>query len=206
MAGQNHVFRPGLDRSDIGVGLAWCAEQPQYASVVHGDHPVMGESYPHGWGSNSTMMMRWHFSTPPAFQPAKGDGVSPPLAQFWWTAPAMQQTGAKVPKPCTGGYTVATRKPATKKPNLANWANLLILLEEREGFEPSLPCGKPDFESGTFNHSAIAPGVLSCHVCHRHTGRHSSRPPSTTFTHPFILPMFLSDPCHPCRVARFRGL
>ena len=30
-------------------------------------------------------------------------------------------------------------------------------LEEREGFEPSEPCGSPDFESGTFDHSATSP-------------------------------------------------
>ena len=30
-------------------------------------------------------------------------------------------------------------------------------VEEREGFEPSEPCGSPDFESGTFDHSATSP-------------------------------------------------
>ena len=30
-------------------------------------------------------------------------------------------------------------------------------LEEEEGFEPSVPCGTPDFESGTFGHSATSP-------------------------------------------------
>ena len=30
-------------------------------------------------------------------------------------------------------------------------------LEEREGFEPSEPRGSPDFESGTFDHSATSP-------------------------------------------------
>ena len=33
-------------------------------------------------------------------------------------------------------------------------------LEEREGFEPSEPCGSPDFESGTFDHSATSPVSL----------------------------------------------
>ena len=30
-------------------------------------------------------------------------------------------------------------------------------LAERVGFEPTVPCGTPDFESGTFDHSAISP-------------------------------------------------
>ena len=30
-------------------------------------------------------------------------------------------------------------------------------LAEREGFEPPVPCGTPDFESGTFDHSATSP-------------------------------------------------
>ena len=34
-------------------------------------------------------------------------------------------------------------------------------LAEREGFEPPVPCGTPDFESGTFDHSATSPRVLA---------------------------------------------
>jgi hypothetical protein len=30
-------------------------------------------------------------------------------------------------------------------------------LAERVGFEPTVPCGTPDFESGTFDHSATSP-------------------------------------------------
>ena len=33
-------------------------------------------------------------------------------------------------------------------------------LAERAGFEPAEPCGSPDFESGTFDHSATSPGGL----------------------------------------------
>ncbi len=33
-------------------------------------------------------------------------------------------------------------------------------LAERVGFEPTVPCGTPDFESGTFGHSATFP--LEC--------------------------------------------
>ncbi len=29
---------------------------------------------------------------------------------------------------------------------------------EREGFKPPVPCGTPDFESGTFDHSDTSPG------------------------------------------------
>ena len=32
------------------------------------------------------------------------------------------------------------------------------LLAERVGFEPTVPCGTPDFESGTIDHSATSPG------------------------------------------------
>ena len=32
-------------------------------------------------------------------------------------------------------------------------------LAEKEGFEPSVPCGTPDFESGTFDHSATSPDI-----------------------------------------------
>jgi hypothetical protein len=34
---------------------------------------------------------------------------------------------------------------------------LLQVLAERGGFEPPIPCGTPDFESGTFNLSATSP-------------------------------------------------
>jgi hypothetical protein len=30
-------------------------------------------------------------------------------------------------------------------------------MAEREGFEPPVPCGTPDFESGAFDHSATSP-------------------------------------------------
>ena len=30
-------------------------------------------------------------------------------------------------------------------------------LAERVGFEPTVPCGTPDFESGTIDHSATSP-------------------------------------------------
>ena len=32
-------------------------------------------------------------------------------------------------------------------------------MEEKVGFEPTVPCGTPDFESGTFGHSATSPQV-----------------------------------------------
>ena len=37
-------------------------------------------------------------------------------------------------------------------------------LAERVGFEPTVPCGTPDFESGTFGHSATSPATqaLDC--------------------------------------------
>ncbi|GEM_PF-4633823 len=33
-------------------------------------------------------------------------------------------------------------------------------MAEREGFEPPVPYGTPDFESGTFDHSATSPVTL----------------------------------------------
>lgn len=35
------------------------------------------------------------------------------------------------------------------------------LMAERVGFEPTVPCGTPDFESGTFGHSATSPIRIS---------------------------------------------
>ena len=35
--------------------------------------------------------------------------------------------------------------------------NQVARMAEREGFEPPVPCGTPDFESGTFDHSATSP-------------------------------------------------
>jgi hypothetical protein len=34
---------------------------------------------------------------------------------------------------------------------------ILNSMEEKVGFEPTVPCGTPDFESGTFGHSATSP-------------------------------------------------
>ena len=35
-------------------------------------------------------------------------------------------------------------------------------LEEEVGFEPTVPFGTPDFESGTFGHSATLPRGFNC--------------------------------------------
>ena len=47
-------------------------------------------------------------------------------------------------------------------------------LAERVGFEPTVPCGTPDFESGTFGHSATFPrgSILSArqHLHAAHVG------------------------------------
>ena len=43
--------------------------------------------------------------------------------------------------------------PSTTQEEL-NWVRQMA---EREGFEPPVPCGTPDFESGTFDHSATSP-------------------------------------------------
>ena len=48
------------------------------------------------------------------------------------------------------------RRVATETSKLCNL--LIIKLAEREGFEPPVPCGTPDFESGAIDHSATSPG------------------------------------------------
>ena len=37
----------------------------------------------------------------------------------------------------------------------------VFVLAEREGFEPSEPCGSLDFESSTIDHSATSPGAAN---------------------------------------------
>ena len=49
-------------------------------------------------------------------------------------------------------YKLAYRK--RKRPGRGVFARHLA---ERVGFEPTVPCGTPDFESGTFDHSATSP-------------------------------------------------
>ena len=42
-------------------------------------------------------------------------------------------------------------------------------LEEEVGFEPTVPFGTPDFESGTFGHSATLPRSFNCTTgMHKH--------------------------------------
>ena len=47
-----------------------------------------------------------------------------------------------------------------KKKNGALGPVFIDALAERVGFEPTVPCGTPDFESGTFGHSATSPTSL----------------------------------------------
>ena len=50
---------------------------------------------------------------------------------------------------------------ATKNPVNAYFTGLIAsFLEEEVGFEPTVPCGTPDFESGTFGHSATLPSLV----------------------------------------------
>ena len=37
------------------------------------------------------------------------------------------------------------------------WPGLEVGMAERVGFEPTVPCGTPDFESGTIGHSVTSP-------------------------------------------------
>ena len=47
--------------------------------------------------------------------------------------------------------------PRTIAGGFGNPLRVPIKIEERVGVEPTLPFGKPDFESGAFGHSAISP-------------------------------------------------
>ena len=42
------------------------------------------------------------------------------------------------------------------------WTLENVFLEEEVGFEPTVPFGTPDFESGTFGHSATLPRSFNC--------------------------------------------
>jgi hypothetical protein len=61
-------------------------------------------------------------------------------------------------------WTIMDYLPNEKAPDLkqcgAFWDQYGLMLEEEEGFEPSVPFGTPDFESGTFDHSATLPDKL----------------------------------------------
>ena len=52
---------------------------------------------------------------------------------------------------------------ASDKKKAARGGLILLFspMVERVGFEPTVPCGTPDFESGTFGHSATSPGLSS---------------------------------------------
>ena len=54
-------------------------------------------------------------------------------------------------------YKARPNNMANKKATAMGGLIRMIIVAERGGFEPPLPCGKPDFESGTFNHSATSP-------------------------------------------------
>ena len=57
------------------------------------------------------------------------------------------------------------------------------VLAEKVGFEPTVPCGTPDFESGTFGHSATSPVSKKAIVAAAlvvwpalHTSKHATSP------------------------------
>ena len=92
----------------------------------------------------------------PLRSPASSDVRPPPpsLARvilFFVTSPvpisALAEVGFAHRSQSAGGFGNPPRVP--------------IIIEERVGVEPTLPFGKPDFESGAFGHSAISPFVIS---------------------------------------------
>ena len=76
----------------------------------------------------------------------------------------LRQTGFETPLP--GHWCRSQSGAQSKKPREVRGLRLpfgllsrfeVFVLAERVGFEPTVPCGTPDFESGTFDHSATSP-------------------------------------------------
>ena len=61
-------------------------------------------------------------------------------------------------KPSPSNHTREVRRDFTPLRNENAPRGAFELLAERVGFEPTVPCSTPDFESGTFDHSATSPG------------------------------------------------
>jgi hypothetical protein len=64
----------------------------------------------------------------------------------------------------TGKQPLSKLSATTQKKAPGQIIGLGLYLEEEVGFEPTVPCGTPDFESGTFGHSATLPWVLVKHT------------------------------------------
>ena len=60
----------------------------------------------------------------------------------------------------TGCYHICYQ-PQRQNPRKSLICKGFFVLAERVGFEPTVPCGTPDFESGTFGHSATSPRNLT---------------------------------------------
>ena len=64
-------------------------------------------------------------------------------------------------KPSPSNPTREVRRDFTPLENENAPRGAFELLAERVGFEPTVPCSTPDFESGTFDHSAAPLRVLA---------------------------------------------
>ena len=60
-----------------------------------------------------------------------------------------------LPSNALAGAGIARRSQSARE--LEDPFGFSIRIEERVGVEPTVPCGTPDFESGTFGHSVISP-------------------------------------------------
>src|SRR3989344_835157 len=71
------------------------------------------------------------------------------------TNPRISDSPRRANSPLCGERSCRTPRPHRGvRPPFLNWK---FQSAEREGFEPSRPCGLPLFESGTFDHSDTSP-------------------------------------------------
>ena len=75
-------------------------------------------------------------------------------AAAWWHLLALATWWLHGKNPGAGGYMEHQRQ---RTHYYLHSGEPLLVLEEEVGFEPTVPCGTPDFESGTFGHSATLP-------------------------------------------------
>jgi hypothetical protein len=65
------------------------------------------------------------------------------------------------PNPVLLRKTVGSRSPILSHNKITTTSGRNFVLAERVGFEPTMSCPIPLFESGTFNHSVISPWLLT---------------------------------------------
>ena len=90
--------------------------------------------------------------------PSEKEANSIALVIDYWDTPAMlprRDSAIRIKPNQCGGLSGGPENSKNKKALVSK--GLVIKLAERVGFEPTVPCSTPDFESGTFDHSATSP-------------------------------------------------